>query len=233
VAELYKIAVVHLYVQGFTSEELLNFELELANPSTIYKRQQVDLLNEKIQLVQAMKETRLFSDKYIYEQIFDMSEDEWKNMRDNLIEDLKEEFRKEQIVTEGNDPKVTKRSFGTPHDLASMQMASSISGEGVKNMYTTDEREDNPGAPTKGGSFGRDKDMAFGRDPDGRKANDAGMKVDLKAHTIRGLHAVRSGKPLNILREDKQSAIRNTLKGNPKKEDVIKMLDESSLLSDL
>ena len=37
-----------------------------------------------------------------------------------VIDDIKQNFRKEQIETEGNDPAVTKESFGTPHDLESM-----------------------------------------------------------------------------------------------------------------
>ena len=36
VSELYKIALVHLYTQGYTSENLSNFELNLTTPSIIY-----------------------------------------------------------------------------------------------------------------------------------------------------------------------------------------------------
>jgi hypothetical protein len=216
VAELYKIAVTHLYIQGFSSDELLDFELLLANPSTIYKRQQVDLLNEKMNLATNMMESRLFSNKYIYERIFDLSEDEWKAEQDQVVEDLKEAFRKEQISNEGNDPKVTGKSFGTPHDLATLQMASKLDGDEIKNLYTTDGREDN-GADEKAGSFGRDKDKAFGRDPDGRKANDSVMTTNLQAHHVRVLDKYKSIQSTMILQEDTNNHI--------------KMLDESSLLS--
>lgn len=211
IGELYKIAVTHLYIQGFKSQELLDFELKLSNPSTIYKRQQIDLLNEKMNLATSMIESNLFSEKYIYERIFDLSEDEWKYMKDQIIEDLKDRFRKQQIVDEGNDPKVTGRSFGTPHDLASMQMASKLSGEEIKNMYPDEDgRVDNEGQPEKAGSFGTDDDQAFGRDPDGRKA----ATEPLAAH----LDRLKTLTKKEIITERKKK--------------YIKMLDERSLLDE-
>lgn len=219
VSELYKMAVTHLYIQGFKSDELMDFELSLSNPSTIFKRQQIDLLNEKMTLVTNMIESNLFSEKYIYERIFDMSEDEWKAERDLVFEDLKNRFRREQISTEGNDPKITGKSFGTPHDLASMQMASSVDGEVAKNMYTQEDgRKDNEGQPPAAGTFGTDRDKAFGRDPDGRKAQDAAIKPSLQAHYIRGLDKFKSIEKTMVLQEGKNKPI--------------EMMDEKSLLDD-
>lgn len=216
-SELYKIAVTHLFIQGFKSEELLDFELLLANPSTIYKRQQIDLLNEKMNLATNMMESRLFSNRYIYERIFDLSEDEWKAEHEQVIEDLKEAFRKEQISTEGNDPKTTGKSFGTPHDMAALQMASKLDGDEIKNLYTTDDRENNQGAPEKFGTYGTDDDQAFGRDPDGKKTQDQAINPNLRAHRAYDLA--------------KDMAIGKTIKLNEHKENIIKMLDESSLLN--
>ena len=50
VSELTKIAVVHLYSQGYKNEDLVNFELSLTNPSIVYEKQKVETLNEKIGL---------------------------------------------------------------------------------------------------------------------------------------------------------------------------------------
>lgn len=220
IAELYKMAVTHLYIQGFGSEDLLNFEIELSNPSTIYKRQNIDLLNEKMNLASNMMESKLFSNKYIYERIFDLSEDEWKAEQDQVIEDLKTGFRKAQIEEEGNDPAVTGKSFGTPHDLAALQMASKLRNDEIKNMHNelTDGRDENEGRPEKQGSFGRDKDRAFGRDPDGRKANDSVLTTNLAAHNLSVLNKFKS--------------VEVTMLNENKKKKVIKMLDESSLLDD-
>ena len=93
VSELSKIAIVHLYAQGFEGEDLIGFELSLTPPSIIYDQQKVALMNEKIQLAVAMKDSKLVSDKYVYEYIFNMSEDEWLEERNNIVEDLKLRFR--------------------------------------------------------------------------------------------------------------------------------------------
>ena len=42
-SELTKIAIVHLYSQGYTDEELVNFELELTTPSIIYEQEKANL----------------------------------------------------------------------------------------------------------------------------------------------------------------------------------------------
>jgi hypothetical protein len=157
VSELAKIAIVHLYSQGFEGEDLVGFELELTAPSIIYDQQKVALMNEKIQLANAMKDSKLVSDKYIYEYIFNMAEDQWLQERSNVIEDLKLRFRQNQIEQEGNDPAVTGVSYGTPHDLATVHMSS-------KEV----EEKDKGGRPPEGIKSGQHQN-AFGWDPTGRK----------------------------------------------------------------
>ena len=46
-SELYKIAVVHLYTQGYDGDDLVNFELNLTTPSIIYDQERVALMKEK------------------------------------------------------------------------------------------------------------------------------------------------------------------------------------------
>jgi len=119
-SELTKIALIHLYTQGYEGESLTNFEVKLTTPSVIYEQEKVALLKEKIDLANQMKDSKLFSSDYIYENIFDMSEDEYNEMRDLVREDSKRAFRVGQLEAEGNDPAKSGRSYGTPHDLASM-----------------------------------------------------------------------------------------------------------------
>jgi hypothetical protein len=47
-SELAKIAIIHLYAQGFEGEDLVGFELELTAPSIIYDQQKVALMTEKV-----------------------------------------------------------------------------------------------------------------------------------------------------------------------------------------
>jgi hypothetical protein len=164
ISELYKIATVHLLAQGFKTSDIMNFELKMPNSSIIFQRQQVDLLNEQLNAVGTILEKRILSKQYIYEHIFKMSPEDWQADQERIIEDLKRSFREEQIATEGNDPKVSGKSFGTPHDLMSMQLAGKISIDGE------DKRVENPGRPIEPGTYGTDDDKLMGRDPNGIKA---------------------------------------------------------------
>ena len=166
VSELYKIANIHLLAQGFKSSEIMNFELKLPNSSIIFQRQQVDLLNEQLTAVSTILEKRIFSKQHIYEHIFKMSPEDWKADQERVIEDTKRFFREEQISSEGNDPKFTGKSFGTPHDLLSMQMA----GKTPISPVTDDGRHSNDGRPIEPGTFGTDDDKLLGRDPNGLKS---------------------------------------------------------------
>jgi hypothetical protein len=119
-SELTKIGLVHLYAQGFKGESLTNFEIKLTTPSIIYEQEKVALMKEKIDLARQMQETKLFSSDYIYDNIFNLSEDTYNEMRDLVREDGKRAFRLSQIENEGNDPVTTGQSYGTPHDLATI-----------------------------------------------------------------------------------------------------------------
>jgi hypothetical protein len=119
-SELYKIALVHLYSQGYTGEQLTNFELDLTTPSIIYDQEKIALLTQKVDLAQKIMETKLLPTDWIYDNVFHLSQDQYDEYRDLLAEDQKRSFRYNQIAEEGNDPRVTGRSYGTPHDLASL-----------------------------------------------------------------------------------------------------------------
>ena len=119
-SELTKIGLVHLYSQGFDKESLVNFEIKLTTPSIIYEQEKIALWKEKVDLATQMQATKLFSSDYIYDTLFDISEDTYNEMRELIREDAKRGFRISQIENEGNDPVATGQSFGTPHDLASI-----------------------------------------------------------------------------------------------------------------
>jgi len=163
VSELTKIAVVHLYAHGYEDEDLVNFTLSLNTPSIVYEQEKVDLLTQKVSLIRDLKELRLVSHEYMYENILNMSQDEWQREELKVINDLKLEFRQEQIASEGNDPTKTGESFGTPHDLATINQPSEPADEGGS------EEGGQPGAgrPPESGKFGKDK-AELGRDPLGK-----------------------------------------------------------------
>ena len=119
-SELTKIAIVHLYTQGFTGESLSNFKIKLTTPSVLFEQKKIALLKEKVDLAGQMLDTGMFPTDYIYESIFGISEEDYSQMRNLVREDAKRSFRVSQIENEGNDPAKSGKSYGTPHDLASM-----------------------------------------------------------------------------------------------------------------
>lgn len=104
VSELSKIAIVHLYAQGYRDESLVDFELELTNPSTIFEREKVEIWSDKVAVATDMMENKLFSKDWIYKNLFNMSDEDKVEVVDAVVEDTKQKFRLTSIEEEGNDP---------------------------------------------------------------------------------------------------------------------------------
>ncbi len=119
-SELNKIALVHLYTQGYTDETLTNFTLNMTTPSIIYDQERIELMKSKAELSATLLEQGLVPSDWIYDNIYHFSEDQYDEYRDLVREDAKRKFRIAQIEAEGNDPVETGKSYGTPHDLASL-----------------------------------------------------------------------------------------------------------------
>jgi hypothetical protein len=176
-SELYKIALIHLYTQGYRDGDLTNFEISLTTPSIIYEQEKIALMTEKVTLAQSMLDSKLIPSDWIYENIFHFSQDQYEEYRDLINEDTKRQFRLSQIEAEGNDPSSSGKSYGTPHDLASLygkgRMYDDPSNlpdgydENTTDKKTLERPVENP--------TNRDKQEGnFGKDRLGRK----GMKKD-------------------------------------------------------
>lgn len=169
-SELTKIALIHLYSQGFTGESLTNFEISLTTPSIIFEQEKVALMSEKIALANNMMNTGLFSSDYIYDHIFNLSEEKYMEMRDLVREDAKRRFRVQQIESEGNDPVVSGVSYGTPHDLATLYGRRLGEVPKVPTGYDSDAND--PGRPRVHHShYGTQDDPLGGVDRIGNKVD--------------------------------------------------------------
>jgi hypothetical protein len=172
-SELNKIALVHLYTQGYTAESLTNFELSLTTPSIIYDQERIQLMKEKVELAASIMDNQLLPTDWIYENIFHLSEDQYDEYRDLIREDTKRKFRLTQIESEGNDPVETGQSYGTPHDLASLYGKGRMYSdpEAVPAGYGDDLKL---GRPEEKVSNRNTQDSPFGKDRIGAK----GVKKD-------------------------------------------------------
>ena len=166
VSELTKIALVHLYTQGYNDEQLVDFEIELTIPSIVYDQEKIELYTAKVDLANSILDKKLLSSEWIYQNIFKLSPSEYNKQKDLAIDDAMQAFRVSQVENEGNDPIESGISYGTPHDLADLY--STKRDKHVKDVPTGYDEEE-PGRPKeKENNFGTDKSN-LGRDPLGQK----------------------------------------------------------------
>jgi len=238
VSELTKIALVHLYVQGYDGEALANFELSLTTPSIIYDQERVALWKEKVDLAKSVQESGLMPSDWIYDNVFHFSEDEVDEMRDLVIEDKKRLFRLKQVEEEGNDPAETGQAYGTPHILATIYGPGRYTGppkapEQVPTGY--DENQPNkvrlPGRPEKKSSVIDTQDSPFGKDRLGRKEYSAPEEGENKL----GKTQYKGGSPLAL--ESTQTVYlqnKNMLSGlsGMRKINLFESKDDDGLLSE-
>jgi len=230
VSELTKIALVHLYAQGYTDESLTNFELSLTTPSIIYDQERIALMKEKVDLAAQMMENKLLPTDYIYENIFHLSEDQYDEYRNLIAEDAKRRFRLAQIENEGNDPLETGKSYGTPHDLASLYGRGRYDASEVPVGY--DETAD-LGRPeekvtnrnTQDNAFGKDRIGASGMKKDGDESDST--KVTYKGGSPLALETKTKRNPNSkmfndIKNQKKQMIFESDIRGNS-------LLDESQI----
>ena len=216
-SELTKIALVHLYSQGFNDEQLVDFSLELTTPSIIYEQEKVELFTAKTTVAGDMLDKGLFSKDWVYENVYGLSPDQYNDEKDQQVEDAFHKFRMAQIENEGNDPTESGISYGTPHDLASLygnKRDKSVGPAQVPTGY--DEKE--PGRPVeKPTTYGSDKSN-FSRDPLGKK----GLSLD------------RPERPTdtNKVSTFEAASLKKSLQKIRNKKKVLNEIDEDGLLSE-
>jgi hypothetical protein len=172
-SELYKIALVHLYTQGYRGDTLTNFEISLTTPSIIYDQERIMLMKEKVDLAKNIMDAQLLPSDWIYHNIFHFSEDQYDEYRDLILQDAKRKFRLGQVTEEGNDPLETGKSYGTPHDLAALYgKGRMVSDPG--NVPAGYNKDIELGRPKEKVTNINTQQNAFGRDRLGKKD----MKVD-------------------------------------------------------
>lgn len=111
-SELRKIAIVHLYSQGYRDDSLVDFKLELTNPSTIFEREKIEIWNEKVDLATNMSENKFFPRDWIYKNIFKLPDDEIQTIKEQIVEDAKQNYRFSVIENDGDDPSNPFKKIG-------------------------------------------------------------------------------------------------------------------------
>ena len=171
VSELHKIALVHLYTQGFTDADLVDFELSLTGPSIIFEQEKTELYKSKVELANSITDKKILSSDFIYKNIFNLSKTEMEHERNRSLDDASHIFRLNQIENEGNDPTESGESYGTPHDLAGLY--STKRDKTIKDVPDGYDEEKPGRPPIKLSRYGTDQ-ANMGKDPLGK----AGLTAD-------------------------------------------------------
>jgi len=249
ISELNKIAIVHLRVQGFEDASLVNFKLELTNPSSVLEQEKIAIWGDKMNLAKDMTESKLFSSTFVYKELFSLSDTQIEEIRNGVVNDQKILYRLKQIEDAGNDPAKSKQSVddgGSPSDMPDdSDMGGGMDDELPDLSAEEPERlqEYRGESDRKGESdqSNKSREFPFGENPLGKKEK-TGSKSDgpLRDKVRGGLNGVPS------LRETETTGLesmftaadlkkmREKLSGN-KKEVITErnsMLDEKNILPD-
>lgn len=199
VSELTKIAVLHLYVQGYTDEDIVNFELSLSNPSHLAEQEKITLWKERFSLAQQMTggQTVLLSQDWVYKNILELSEDEIEAEREKIDKDLK----RTQQQLQSQMPPTPDMAAAAPAGAESPEGEPPVGGEApvedqeaqidsiekilqsIEDVDDTDEEDlgealvkNKGGRPREGLKFSTDG-HPLGRDPLGHKENRKRIKL--------------------------------------------------------
>ncbi len=89
IQELNKLAIIHLYSLGYRGEDLLNFKIRMASPSTIAELQNLELWRTKFEVASMAQEGK-FDSHFVYKNLF--------KLNDSEIEGIEEGKRKDQLA---------------------------------------------------------------------------------------------------------------------------------------
>lgn len=226
-SELYKMALVHLYVQGYDGPALTNFELNLTTPSIIFEQEKIALWKEKVDLAKQMQDTNLMPSDFIYDKIFQFSEDQYDEFRDLVIEDKKRAFRLGQIENEGNDPAKTGKSYGTPHDLASLYGKGRM-GQGTQDIPSGYDETKPVGRPEEKASIVNTQNDPLGKDRTGRIGNNTTNEPNIPRED----GTPKGGSPLAIAEVYKNKGALGAIPQSLRKEIIFGPDQEPSLLNE-
>jgi hypothetical protein len=239
ISELSQIAMVHLLANGFKGMDVVDFELELTNPSTIYEQEKINLWSQKVTLAKDIKDLKLLSSDFIYNEIFQLSQDQIDKHRQDVVLDTFDTNRLTKIENEGVDPyeestpqpgeggeEGEQPAEGESPTEGEPEVEESIDGR----VETSAENGESGGRPKTAGNRGSDEN-AFGRDPLG--------KVDISRNFGRDTRSARLANRLKDI-SNKEKTLRDSLRKKIRKErlfesqntDTGSLLDDTNILPD-
>jgi hypothetical protein len=98
------IAKRHLAILGYPQSEINSVQILMPDPSDMFTKRRLDVDEQKTRVVQAVKGLMLFSDDYIYKEYFDMSQNEIKQMKEELSKQQEEAMQQQMVQQAAMQP---------------------------------------------------------------------------------------------------------------------------------
>lgn len=86
IAELNKLAMIHLYVHGFDGEDLLDFELKLSNPSSVAQLQKLELISQRFDIAGKVPEGML-DRRWVQKNVLGLTDKELDEVQGGRVQD--------------------------------------------------------------------------------------------------------------------------------------------------
>jgi hypothetical protein len=102
ISELNKLAIIHLYANGFDSEDLQNFTLRLSNPSTVAQQQKLELWRAKFEIAGSAPEGHTSKD-FIRKEVWGLNDEQCKIMDEQRLKEKLVDATIESAQPEGAD----------------------------------------------------------------------------------------------------------------------------------
>jgi hypothetical protein len=153
-AELNKIAIIHLYLLGYRNEDVTNFKLEMSSPSIVDEQQRLELWRMKFE-VAGMATEGMFDRESIYRMIFKLSDQQIARIKEGKRFDKLEDAALEQAAAgastdggAGEEPvpgeDALPSTLGGDAPDGDKEPAAETTPEGLEGLPTIVER--NPGS---------------------------------------------------------------------------------------
>jgi hypothetical protein len=86
ISELNKLAIIHLYANGFDEDDLQNFTLRLSNPSTVAQQQKLELWRSKFEIAGSAPEGQM-SKEFIRKEIWGLNDEQCKQIDEQRLKE--------------------------------------------------------------------------------------------------------------------------------------------------
>ena len=185
IAELEKIAMVHLFLLGYDGEELVDFNIEMANPSTIAQQQKLDLWRMRLEVAGSAGGTaseNLFDRRFIYEEMFGLSDEQIERINDGKRTDKLEDLALESMQMPGEGADETEAGGEGPlpgEEELPQTLGGPTPDEGGGAQASAEPREPvNQSTPPAGPVLGEEEDDGIEEKNMGSTGDRAEVSVD-------------------------------------------------------